>query len=61
MNWITGIQKAIDYIEEHLTEEIERRDGLVYKAKTRSALIGLGFKESELDYPVKNLAMWDKI
>ena len=40
----------------HLTEEIERRDGLVYKAKTRSALIGLGFKESELDYPVKNLS-----
>lgn len=23
MNWITGIQKAIDYIEEHLTEEID--------------------------------------
>ena len=40
----------------HLTEEIERRDGLVYKAKTRSALIGLGFKESELDSPVKNLS-----
>ena len=39
-----------------LTEEIERRDGLVYRAKTRSALIGLGFKESELDYPVKNLS-----
>ena len=40
----------------HLTEEIERRDGLVYKAKSRSALLGLGFKESELDYPVKNLS-----
>ena len=40
----------------HLTEEIERRDGLVYKAKSRSALIGLGFKESELDSPVKNLS-----
>ena len=39
-----------------LTEEIERRDGLVYKAKTRSALIGLGFKESELNSPVKNLS-----
>ncbi len=39
-----------------LTDEIERRDGLVYKAKTRSALIGLGFKESELDSPVKNLS-----
>ena len=40
----------------HLTEEIERRDGLVYKAKSRSALIGLGFKKSELDSPVKNLS-----
>ena len=39
-----------------LTDEIERRDGLVYKAKTRSALIGLGFNEAELDRPVKNLS-----
>ena len=23
MNWITGIQRAIDYVEEHLTEEID--------------------------------------
>ena len=23
MDWITGIQNAIDYIEEHLTEEID--------------------------------------
>lgn len=22
MDWITGIQKAIDYVEEHLTENI---------------------------------------
>ena len=26
MNWITGIQRAIDYVEEHLTEEI---DGII--------------------------------
>ncbi|MBR2875696.1 MAG: ABC-F family ATP-binding cassette domain-containing protein [Clostridia bacterium] len=39
-----------------LTEEIERRDGLVYKGKTRSALLGLGFKEEELNSPVKNLS-----
>lgn len=23
MDWITGIQRAVDYIEEHLTEEID--------------------------------------
>ena len=23
MNWITGIQRALDYIEEHLTQEID--------------------------------------
>ncbi len=39
-----------------LTEEIERRDGLVYKAKTKSALIGLGFSESDLDLKVKSLS-----
>ncbi|MBS7359144.1 MAG: ABC-F family ATP-binding cassette domain-containing protein, partial [Oscillospiraceae bacterium] len=49
---------SIDLIEKqiHLTEEIERRDGLVYKAKTKSSLIGLGFSENELNAPVKNLS-----
>lgn len=49
---------SIDLIEKQvqLTEEIERRDGLVYKAKTKSSLIGLGFSENELDAPVKNLS-----
>ena len=23
MDWITGMQKAIDYIEEHLTDEVD--------------------------------------
>ncbi|MGI6745015.1 MAG: ABC-F family ATP-binding cassette domain-containing protein [Acutalibacteraceae bacterium] len=32
-----------------LTEEIQRRDGLVYKAITRSALLGLGFSDSDLE------------
>ncbi len=31
-----------------LTEEIERRDGLVYEAKTKASLLGLGFKEEDL-------------
>lgn len=39
-----------------LNEEIERRDGLVYKAKTRSSLIGLGFAENELDLKVSELS-----
>ena len=26
MNWISGLQKAIDYIESHLTEELEAAD-----------------------------------
>ena len=38
-----------------LTEEIERRDGLVYKAKTKSALLGLGFSEEDLDLKVSSL------
>jgi len=39
-----------------LTEEIERRDGLVYKAKTKSALLGLGFSESDLNLKVNSLS-----
>lgn len=39
-----------------LNEEIERRDGLVYKAKTRSALLGLGFLQDELELPVSALS-----
>lgn len=42
--------------QERLTEEIERRGGLVYKAKTKSALVGLGFLESDLDLKVKSLS-----
>lgn len=39
-----------------LTDELERRDGLVYKAKTKSALIGLGFSENDLDLKVSALS-----
>ncbi len=39
-----------------LTEELEHRDGLVYKAKTRSALIGLGFSEKDLNLKVSSLS-----
>ncbi len=39
-----------------LTEEIERRDGLVYEAKTKSSLLGLGFKEEDLTARVSTLS-----
>lgn len=39
-----------------LTEEIERRDGLVYQAKTKAALMGLGFKEEDLTARISTLS-----
>ncbi len=47
-----------DLIEKQirLTDEIERRDGLVYKSKTKSALLGLGFSEEDLSLRVKSLS-----
>ncbi len=49
---------SIELIEKQvkLTEDIERRDGLVYKAKTKSALIGLGFSEKDLNLKVNSLS-----
>ena len=49
---------SIELIERQgmLTDEIERRNGLYYKSVTRSALLGLGFTESELDLPVYALS-----
>lgn len=39
-----------------LIDEYERLGGLTYKSRTRSALLGLGFTEKELDMPVGNLS-----
>lgn len=39
-----------------LIDEYERLGGLTYKSRTRSALLGLGFTEAELDMPVGNLS-----
>ena len=49
---------SIELIERqvYLTEEIDRRDGLVYQAKTKSALLGLGFTEEDLTQRVANLS-----
>ncbi len=51
-------QSDIELIERQLrlTEELERRDGLVYKAKTKSALLGLGFTENDLHLRVSSLS-----
>lgn len=53
------LQKNSDSLIERqlfLTDEIEKRDGLVYRAKTKSALLGLGFSESDLNLPVNSLS-----
>ncbi len=49
---------SIELIEKQLrlTEEIEKRDGLVYQAKTKSALLGLGFTEDDLTQKVSTLS-----
>lgn len=49
---------SIELIEKQikLTEDIEQRDGLIYKAKTKSALLGLGFSESDLKLKVNSLS-----
>ncbi len=39
-----------------LTEEIQRRDGLIYKAITRSALFGLGFNQNDLTKECQQLS-----
>lgn len=39
-----------------LIEQFERMGGLTYKSRTRSALLGLGFKESDFDMPVGSLS-----
>lgn len=51
-------ENSIELIEKQLrlTEEIERRDGLVYEAKTKSALLGLGFSSDDLTLKVSNLS-----
>ena len=41
MDWITGIQRALDYTEEHLTEEIDHEEA----AKHARSLLLFIFKE----------------
>lgn len=39
-----------------LIEQFERAGGLIYKSRTRSALLGLGFSENDFTMPVGNLS-----
>ena len=39
-----------------LIEQYENSGGLTYKSRTRSALLGLGFSEQEIEMPVGNLS-----
>lgn len=42
--------------QDELTNSFQRDGGLTYKSRTRSALIGLGFNESEFDKPTSKLS-----
>lgn len=42
--------------QHYLSEKYQKKDGFVYKSKTRSTLIGLGFSEEELDLRVNLLS-----
>lgn len=51
-----SVDDALIERQSFLSDEFDRRDGLVYKAKTRSALLGLGFSEDDLSLPVTALS-----
>ena len=51
-----GNQKENIEKQDALTEKFTRDGGLTYKSMTRSALIGLGFNESEFDMPTSKLS-----
>ena len=39
-----------------LHDEFTRRDGLTYRARTRSALLGLGFDDKQMQLPIRSLS-----
>ncbi len=56
---LSNPSEALDgIIERHsqLLERFERLGGLTYKSRTRAALAGLGFTESEFDMPTEKLS-----
>lgn len=58
-NAIDNNSKNLDELVEKQTQLIEKYEnlgGLTYKSRTRSALLGLGFSESDFEMPVGNLS-----
>lgn len=51
-----GNQNENITLQDRLNEEYNRNGGLTYKSMTRSALIGLGFSESDFDMPTSKLS-----
>lgn len=51
-----GNQNENIALQDRLNEEYNRNGGLTYKSMTRSALIGLGFSESDFDMPTSKLS-----
>ena len=60
MNWIVGIQKAIDYIEDNLKSEISAdelfRDDAPTDNEAVSALMVLGYSKQEAESAVKGIS-----
>lgn len=54
-NGAAGLDKLVEK-QTGLIEKYENLGGLTYKSRTRSALLGLGFSESEIEMPVGNLS-----
>lgn len=50
-----NLEKLVEK-QTRLIENYERNGGLTYKSRTRSALLGLGFKESDFTMPVGSLS-----
>lgn len=53
---LAGADEAVIQRHVDLQERFEREGGLTYSSRTRSALLGLGFREEELALPVSALS-----
>ncbi|MBQ4518299.1 MAG: ABC-F family ATP-binding cassette domain-containing protein [Clostridia bacterium] len=51
-----GDLKQLTERQQRLMERFRERDGYTYKSRARSSLLGLGFKEAELDTPFAHLS-----
>ncbi|NLA77000.1 MAG: ABC-F family ATP-binding cassette domain-containing protein, partial [Clostridiales bacterium] len=52
----SGADDALISRQAYLTDEFTRREGLTFRARARSSLIGLGFSPEELELPVGALS-----